>query len=191
MNIAKDPTQKDVILQTIASMGDGEHMTVDIYENLPEQYKFRFRDVTAVSKALNLAKNQKAVINGPTNYENGKARLTWRLVNEDAANKFMVSALAETQEAKPVVAKVEAARDVEQPVVADKATTEHETVIDQIIDAAKTVIALSEALSVDDKPDIANLDYKISKLNELAVFLAGSLHGELIESVIKDYEGFR
>lgn len=139
------------------------------------------------------------LIYSDTDYVNGKAVLMWAVnlnkktvtmsehkPNENATNKFMVTAVAEAKEAEPVAAKIETSRDAEKPVVANNATAEHETVIDQIIDAAQTVIALAEAM--ESKPIIDNIPEKIKVLSTLLNLCQGNKTGFVLDEIISDYE---
>jgi len=177
---------QDAVYDVLATLKGGVALTSkEIYNELePADQGLFVGGVDGVMKSINKLHTRGIVVNGNSDIVNGRVAKTWRLKNEVSTNQSVVDAVAETVEAETTYCGSLPKHDgIEAPV-------NHQTPVEQIIDAAQTVIALAEALP-DSKVNKQEIDVLISNLLFVNDVVNQSIAVVKIDPVIKYLKGLK
>jgi hypothetical protein len=177
---------QDAVYDVLTTLKGGMALTSkEIYNELePADQGLFVGGVDGVMKSINKLHTRGLVVNGSSEVVNGRVVKTWRLKNEVSTDKPMDNAVAKTTETETAYCGSLPKHDgIEAPVNC-------QTPVEQIIDAAQTVIALAEALP-DFKVNKQEIDVLISNLLFVNDVVNHSIAVVKIDPVIKYLKGLK
>ena len=178
---------QDAVYDVLTTLKGGMALTSkEIYNELePADQGLFVGGVDGVMKSINKLHTRGLAVNGSSEVVNGRVVKTWQLKNEVSTDKSMVNAVAKTTETEKTAycENLPKHDGIEAPV-------NYQTSVEQIIDAAQTVIALAESLP-DFKVNKQEIDGLISNLLFVNDVVNHSIAVVKIDPVIKYLKGLK